>query len=90
MFSNKDIAIRGLEVVKPRRLGGGIRTATLEQVASLNNMDNDIASKEQVESWVKESKKATKGNNAHWITLAIVIGVLGAGIALVKYKVIKL
>lgn len=90
MLSNKDRAIRGLEVVKPRKLGGGIRTATIEQVAGQNNMDNEIASKEQVQKWVKESKEAGKGRNRHWVTLAIVVSVVGVGIALVKYKVIKL
>ena len=68
MHSKKDRRIRGIEVVKPRKLGGRSRTATIEQVAGQNNMNNEIASKEQVQKWVKESKEAGKGKNRHWVT----------------------
>ena len=87
-MTNKDNAIRLLDAVKPRSLGSGIRTASLDQVAAQRSVSSDLASKEVMDKWIKESKEGNKGN--HWISLVIALGVVGLAIALIKLKVIKL
>jgi hypothetical protein len=88
-MTNKDNAIRDLESYKPRRLGSGVQTATLDQIA-LENTGRDIVSPEQVKQWRKEAAKANPNKPNYWIFGGIVVSVVATAILLLKYKIIKL
>lgn len=88
-MTNKDNAIRDLDSYKPRSLGSGVRTATLDQMA-VQNMGRDIVSPEQVKQWRKEAAKASPNKPNYWIFGGIVVSIVATAILLLKYKIIKL
>lgn len=88
-MTNKDNAIRTLDAYKPRSLGGGIRTATLDQVAAQKTI-TDIVSQEQVREWRKQAAESNPSKTNYWIVGGIMVGVVAAAVLLIKYNIIKL
>jgi hypothetical protein len=88
-MTNKDNAIRTLDAYKPRSLGGGIRTATLDQVAAQKTI-TDIVSQEQVREWRKQAAESNPSKPNYWIVGGMVVGVVAAAVLMIKYNIIKL
>lgn len=87
-MTNKDRAVQELDGYKPRAYGGGVRTASLDQVAA-QNTNTDMVTQEQMRRWRKQAAAAAPAPN-YWIVGGIAAGVVAAGFLLIKYKVIKL
>ena len=87
-MTNKDRAIQSLDSFKPRSLGGGIRTASLESIAAQKNgtvMKFDpIVKNFSEEEWKKQSRKQL------WLIGGLVTGLIVLTVVLLKLKVIKL
>ena len=87
-MTNKENAIQLLDGYKPRAYGGGVRTASLEQVATQKTTE-DMATRAQLRRWRRQSSQSAPAPN-YWIVGGIVVGVVATAIVLIRYKIIQL